>query len=395
MIWTPIYHFWMDTIFVSYLNRRTMAVELNHRSSVEEMQHRIMACAIILALLLLSFIPCSAKIYKFQKNGTWYYTDTPPEDMPGNSQELDTGKPDRTPQAKGERQLLAGFATSNAIEKAAAGTVFIKTAIGSGSGFFISDQGHLITNKHVIRVNEHAFAKTDTQFDQVEKHLDETEERLDNERQRLRDYHDQLDSLERRAESETRPDVKQYYTREHAQRLEYYRQWQADFQNRLERFEEKRKEFEAKRSGYDYSKTVADLSQSFTIILADSSQYYVRLIATSAEHDLALLKLDGYRTPMLRPASAQTLAQGDPVYAIGSPAQLQNSVTSGVLSGFEGGFVQTNAQIYPGNSGGPLVTAEGLVLGINTFKRLTHKYEGLGFAIPIHIAIEEFAPYLP
>jgi serine protease Do len=74
---------------------------------------------------------------------------------------------------------------------------------------------------------------------------------------------------------------------------------------------------------------------------------------------------------------------------------LQNSVTSGVYSGFEQGFIKTNAQIYPGNSGGPLVCSEGRVLGINTFKMLTHKFEGLGFAIPIETALKEFSTYLP
>ena len=63
-------------------------------------------------------------------------------------------------------------------------------------------------------------------------------------------------------------------------------------------------------------------------------------------------------------------------------------------SGFEGGFLQTNAQIYPGNSGGPLIAADGWVLGINTFKKLTHKFEGLGFAIPISVAWHEFETFL-
>ena len=56
--------------------------------------------------------------------------------------------------------------------------------------------------------------------------------------------------------------------------------------------------------------------------------------------------------------------------------------------------MQTNAQIYPGNSGGPLVTQSGRVVGINTFKQLTRKYEGLGFAIPIERAYQEFGRYL-
>lgn len=57
--------------------------------------------------------------------------------------------------------------------------------------------------------------------------------------------------------------------------------------------------------------------------------------------------------------------------------------------------MQINAQIYPGNSGGPLVTAQGRVLGINTFKTLTLKFEGLGFAIPIETALREFGLLLP
>ena len=90
----------------------------------------------------------------------------------------------------------------------------------------------------------------------------------------------------------------------------------------------------------------------------------------------------------------QDIVQGDPVFAVGSPARLQNSVTSGVFSGFEQGFLQTNAQIYPGNSGGPLVTEKGRVIGINTFKKITHKFEGLGFAIPVTVIWREFEDYL-
>jgi serine protease Do len=70
--------------------------------------------------------------------------------------------------------------------------------------------------------------------------------------------------------------------------------------------------------------------------------------------------------------------------------RLRNSVSAGVISGFEGVFVKTNAQIYPGSSGGPLVTAQGRVIGINTFKKLTHKFEGLGFAISIKKALDAF-----
>jgi S1-C subfamily serine protease len=127
----------------------------------------------------------------------------------------------------------------------------------------------------------------------------------------------------------------------------------------------------------------------------DDSEHYVHLVAVSQKHDLALLKLDGYRTPAVEPGSPRLLAQGDPVYAIGNPARLRNTVTSGIFSGFAGGFIQTNAQINPGNSGGPLITADGRVIGVNTKKKIGAAIEGLGFAIPIDTVLAEFGGYLP
>ncbi len=85
---------------------------------------------------------------------------------------------------------------------------------------------------------------------------------------------------------------------------------------------------------------------------------------------------------------------GTPVYAQGSPLGLKGSVTSGVLSAVRKDFLQTNAEIYPGNSGGPLITADGKVIGVNTMKMITDKFEGLGFAIPIARVLAEFHTYL-
>ena len=75
-----------------------------------------------------------------------------------------------------------------------------------------------------------------------------------------------------------------------------------------------------------------------------------------------------------------------------------HSVTSGIYSGIREfdrqQYVQTNAQINPGNSGGPLVTKDGKVIEINTCKVAGPQVEGLGFAIPINVALKEFERYL-
>jgi S1-C subfamily serine protease len=80
----------------------------------------------------------------------------------------------------------------------------------------------------------------------------------------------------------------------------------------------------------------------------------------------------------------------------GSPIDLdlKNTITSGVLSGIREDFIQTNAQIYPGNSGGPLINENGEVIGLNTKKLMDYTFEGIGFAIPIDIVLEEFQEYL-
>ena len=128
-------------------------------------------------------------------------------------------------------------------------------------------------------------------------------------------------------------------------------------------------------------------------VLADGRRESAIFYRVSDNYDLALLKLDGYKTPHLRPQSDGELKLGQDVYAIGSPLKLNNTVTSGVVSNSRGDFVQTNAEIYPGNSGGPLVTGDGLVVGVNTMKRITEKFEGLGFAIKFSRVQTEFGNY--
>jgi V8-like Glu-specific endopeptidase len=296
--------------------------------------------------------------------------------------------------AAGGAPLLAGYPARNDIEKAAAATVAVQSPIGFGSGFFISANGYLITNKHVIRGSQPENKKNKTYFTDVENRIETIEKAMANEKARIRDYRERLENYKSAAQTEPNTSMKQTYLSNYAAKKKELEAWEADFNKRLGKFEAEKKRFRSERSSYDYARTVAGLSKSLTIFLADNTELYVRLVAVSQTRDLALLKLDGYQVPSLKPAPANHLAQSEPVYAIGTPVKLKNSVTSGVFSGFEQGFIQTDARIYPGNSGGPLVNAKGEVLGVNTFKKLTYKFEGLGFAIPIQVVLDEFSHYL-
>ncbi len=123
-----------------------------------------------------------------------------------------------------------------------------------------------------------------------------------------------------------------------------------------------------------------------------SRSFHARVVGTSREIDLAVIKIDAHALPALsirnnmRPAR-----QGEMVFAFGSPEGLRNTVTMGVVSAVARQpdpdsplvYVQTDTPINPGNSGGALVNANGELVGINTFiLSSSGGNQGLGFAIP-------------
>jgi len=121
----------------------------------------------------------------------------------------------------------------------------------------------------------------------------------------------------------------------------------------------------------------------------------VKIIAINKFHDLALLHIEDKNAPKFKfvtLGSADALAVGDSVFAIGSPMGLERTVTEGILSTktreLEGSlYLQTTAQINPGNSGGPLFNLRGEVVGVTNMKITMG--EGLGFAIPVE-SVEHF-----
>jgi serine protease Do len=123
--------------------------------------------------------------------------------------------------------------------------------------------------------------------------------------------------------------------------------------------------------------------------LERKSYKQVRIIAINKFGDMALLKIEDRDAPKFKYVllgSADALAVGDGVFAIGSPLGLERTVTEGILSTktrqMAGElFLQTTTQINPGNSGGPLFNMRGEVVGVTNMK-ITFG-EGLGFAIPI------------
>ncbi|MCI1730678.1 MAG: trypsin-like peptidase domain-containing protein [Chiayiivirga sp.] len=130
-------------------------------------------------------------------------------------------------------------------------------------------------------------------------------------------------------------------------------------------------------------------------VLWDGRVTPARIVGSDADTDLAVLKIDGNNLPALPLSDGGEMQVGDVVLAIGNPFGLGQTVTQGIVSGLGRNqlrlqgtvfqdFIQTDAAINEGNSGGALVDADGRLIGINTFVlgRMTAGAEGIGFAIP-------------
>jgi len=143
---------------------------------------------------------------------------------------------------------------------------------------------------------------------------------------------------------------------------------------------------------------VVENARQLQVILRDETKTYdARIVGTSPEDDVAVLKVDAQNLPALSWGDSNALKVGQLAIAIGSPLGQQNSVTKGVISALHrsisvpdptsGGTetilnaIQTDAQINPGNSGGPLLNSAGQVVGVNFAIEQAQAGPGLGFAL--------------
>lgn len=139
---------------------------------------------------------------------------------------------------------------------------------------------------------------------------------------------------------------------------------------------------------------VVDGADELTVTLNDNKELSARIIGTDKTTDLALIKIDGKNLPAITIANSDDIKVGEWVLAVGNPLGLNNTVTAGIVSakarslGANGveSFIQTDAAINAGNSGGALVNTRGELVGINAMLySQTGSYSGYGFAIPTTI----------
>jgi Do/DeqQ family serine protease len=150
-------------------------------------------------------------------------------------------------------------------------------------------------------------------------------------------------------------------------------------------------------SGYILTNNhVVEGADEIEVVLADARKAKAKVIGTDPETDLAILKVELDKLPVIVLGNSDSLQVGDQVLAIGNPFGVGQTVTGGIVSAlgrnrlgintFEN-FIQTDAAINPGNSGGALVDTTGALMGINTaiYSRSGGSM-GIGFAIPVSTA---------
>ncbi len=154
--------------------------------------------------------------------------------------------------------------------------------------------------------------------------------------------------------------------------------------------------FVIRADGYIVSNNhVVDGASEIRVRLSDGRELPAKVLGRDPKTDLVLLKIEATGLPTIPVGDSGTLEVGEPVMAIGNPFGLEQTVTTGIVSGtgrvIGGGpyddFIQTDTSINPGNSGGPLINGRGQAVGINAaiFSQ-TGGSIGIGFAIPVNLA---------
>ncbi len=138
---------------------------------------------------------------------------------------------------------------------------------------------------------------------------------------------------------------------------------------------------------------VVEGADTVTVTLSDKTEYLAKVIGKDKQTDVAVLKIDAKNLRAVKLGNSDQLVVGEWVLAIGSPYGLDYSATQGIVSALGRRlpnetyvpFIQTDAAVNPGNSGGPLFNTRGEVIGINSqIYTRTGGYQGLSFAIPIN-----------
>jgi Do/DeqQ family serine protease len=144
---------------------------------------------------------------------------------------------------------------------------------------------------------------------------------------------------------------------------------------------------------------VVEFADEFEVTMHDNREFKARMVGRDPDTDMAVIKIDGNNFPFIELGNSDDVKVGEWALAVGNPFDLTSTVTAGIISAkgrdidiIKGGkaiesFIQTDAAVNPGNSGGALVDVNGKLIGINSaIATPTGVFAGYSFAIPVNLA---------
>jgi len=263
-------------------------------------------------------------------------------------------------------KIAGAFPPNNSIEAARNATVLIKTGWSTGSGFILDEDCHVVTNRHVVDTDATRVANMVLDPD--------AQARIANSEQQLQQA---IAGAQR---------VRHSWAAQPGRNLDVVK-----LDAQIQTMREKLAELSNLRQNIG-DKVARSDHEGFSVTLVDGTEFTGLHAKIAGDVDLALVKLPADHCPHVVAGSSLSLSLGERLFTIGNPMGLTDSVTSGVFSGQQKlagqRVLQTDAPINHGNSGGPLLTGNSQVVGINTM--VMAGAHGIGFAIPIETVYQEF-----
>lgn len=379
------------------------AADTTHARRVAKTLH-FTGIALLIAMLSVLLSPVQAEIFKWQDaNGNWHFSDQAPDGR--SAQRVGSSRPttESAPahSLEGSRDLAASllkrFAPTSPIEQVTLAVVGIETPLGQGSGFFISESGLIVTNKHVIRpqdTEKHRERRQD--FDERAQYLESVRQQIREEEERLNRYARDLESFREEIEKNDKYNAPTLLRRqEYAEYLRNYERRREQLNEARRQYQAQLKDFEKQRDEFSFNSSLAGAARHFTVFLKDNREMTAELVSISRNADLALLRIPDVISPALPLGDSRPVRQGHQVFAVGSPLGMRDSLTSGIIARVQSDYLVTDAQILPGNSGGPLLNDQAQVVGINTLKFAREATaDGFGMAIRVETLREEFPDWV-
>jgi len=353
---------------------------------------------LLFVLLLLTSGAINAEVYKYKDaQGRWQFSDVPQGKVNSKLTRSYGGSTSSYARSKDFVSLLNGkYKPENPVQEATMAVVTVKSKLGVGSGFFVSSDCYIVTNKHVVRPTQgkqwdaakEKIKEGAESFERTRLQIKNRRERLAVNKQRLNEYKAYIKGL---SASKERVLAK----RDYKVQVGKYQQDKKYIDSFSKNFDKDERKFRKQQSDFKLSSNVANIAQTFEIILKDNTKTRANLVKVSTTDDLALLKVEGCKAPYLK-LSRDQVSQGVMVHAIGSPLGLRDQLTTGTVTQISSAGIATDAQILPGNSGGPLVVDSGQVVAVNTLKiaQGSALKTGFGMSIPARKVRQNFGQYL-